>query len=392
MVHFAPLRLRLIDPAWTNRVPSPAHDSLTPRQRMQHLAAFPDSYLAVTRSPEDSADGRLSLDEALREGRRALDRLLEEEAFSEVRGDLFYVYRLEVDGWGQSGLVGGIHMDDYTTGSLRIHEAIYTDRARYLAKHSDVVGAQSSPVTVSHHPDPVVAGIVQETMNGTPLIDFVMEDGLSQTVWEVNPSHELAIRNALADASLYLIDGHHRTAAADLRHQAGASPWLLAAIFPTDQLKNTAFHRVCSEVDSLALWALRQLPGAKEGRIGDGVGTVQVHYQDQWLTIPHIPAQRPLERLDTWQFETMIRPHLGPDVIVKYQNAQGDEQNLLDQVTKDGDLLALMTPVTMANLFAVADARDVMPPKSTYFEPKVRSGIFLRHLESEDVTSEEPRP
>lgn len=360
---------------------------------MQHLTAFPDSYLGVTRSPEDSADGRiLSLEEALGDGRQSLNRLLSEGAFSDIRGDRFYVYRLEVDGWGQSGVVGGIHMDDYTTGSLRIHEQIYTDRARYLARHSDVVGAQGSPVAVAHHRNPVVAGIVEETMTGTPLIDFVMDDGLGQTVWEVDASHEHAIRSALADASLYLIDGHHRTAAADIRHQAGASPWLLAALFPTDQLKNTAFHRVCSNVDGVALWALRQLPGAKEGRIGDGVGTVQIHYQDQWLTIPHTPAQRPLERLDTWQFESMIRPHLGPDAIVKYQNAQGDEQNLLDQVTEDGDLLALMTPVTMANLFAVADAGDVMPPKSTYFEPKVRSGIFLRHLDSEDETSQEPRP
>lgn len=360
---------------------------------MRHLAAFPDSYLGVTRGPEDSADGRLlSLEEALSDGHAELQRLLSEGAFSNVRDDRFYVYRLEMDGWSQAGVVGGIHMDDYTTGSLRIHEEIYTDRARYLARHSDVVGAQSSPVAVAHHPIPVVGGIVEETMTLTPLIDFVMDDGLGQTVWEVDPSHENEIRSALADASLYLIDGHHRTAAADIRHQAGASPWLLAAIFPTDQLKNTAFHRVCSDLDELALWALRQLPGAKEGRIGDGVGTVQIHYQDQWLTIPHTTAQRPLERLDTWQFEAIIRPHLGPDAIVKYQNAQGDEQNLLDQVTEDGDLLALMTPVSMANLFAVADARDVMPPKSTYFEPKVRSGIFLRHLESEDQRSEEPRP
>ena len=392
MVRFAPLRLRLVDPKWTHRVPSPAHDSLSPDQRAAHLAAFPESYLGVTRGPDDRIDGHLLTEaEALAAGRGTLEGLLSSQAFSEIRGDHFYVYRLQHDGWCQSGVVGGIHIDDYSSGSLRIHEQIHDDRAQFLSRHSDVVGAQSSPVAVAHHPNATVTRIVEETARLAPLLSFTMADGLEQTVWEIGEEHEAAIRDALGSASLYLIDGHHRTAAASLRHQAGASPWLLAAIFPTDQLKNTAFHRICSGVDADALARLLELPGARPGRIGDGVGTVQVYHRDAWVTIPHSPAEGPSERLDTWQFEHLIRPLLGPTVTVRYQNAQGDEGALLEQVERSGDLLALMTPVTMANLFAVADASDVMPPKSTYFEPKVRSGIFLRHLEA-NVSKDDKTP
>ncbi len=381
MAAIAPLELRLIRSDWTDRVPSPAHDALTPAQRRAHLRDHPDSYLGVTKGPEDYEGGEaLSARDLVGRGRRALEALLDSHAFSEIRDECFYAYRLELDSWSQIGIVGGVHLDDYKSGNIRIHEAIQPERAAHLALHSEVVGAQSSPIAVAHHPKRQIADILERIESQDPEVQFSMPDGLEQTIWTLPPTSNTVIGEVLEDSRLYLIDGHHRTAAAALQYANGGSPWVLAALFSTDQLQNRAFHRFASSMADEPLADLLQIEGAQHGRIGDGSGHLQVYFGGEWITLPHQRAHRPLERLDVWQFEQIVRPRLGPDVVVRYQMAHGDEDALLGSVDESGELLVLMTPVTMPQLFAVADAGDVMPPKSTYFEPKVRSGIFLRHL------------
>ncbi len=381
MARVAPLQLRLVSPDWVDRVPSPAHDALTPAARIAHLRRLPDSYLGVTRGPEDyEGNEPRSADELVADGRVALDRLLDLGAFGEVGPDRFYAYRLELDGWCQTGIVGGVHMDDYESGTIRIHEQVYAERARHLALHAEVVGAQSSPVAVAHHPNRTIATILEAVQETTPELNFAMPDGLEQTVWTIDDEHTASVRSELQDERLYLIDGHHRTAAAAIRYAAGGPPWMLAALFSTDQLQNRAFHRFVRPTVEAPLDSLAAIEGSESGRIGDGKGHIQIYHDGEWLTVPHQGARRPLERLDMWQFEEYIRPLLGDDATVTYQMAPGDEEELLESVDESGQLLALMTAVTMPQLFAVADAGDVMPPKSTYFEPKVRSGIFLRSL------------
>ncbi len=381
MARVAPLQLRLVDPGWTDRVPSPAHDALSPSQRIAHLRANPASYLGVTRGPEDfEGDQPSTPRELVQAGREALDGLLAAGAFGDVGGDSYYGYRLELDGWCQTGIVGGVHMDDYADGTIRIHEEIHDERAEHLALHAEVVAAQSSPVAVAHHPNRDIAAVLEGLDNEEPVLQFSMPDGLEQTVWQIAETHTETIRSALEGSRLYLIDGHHRTAAASLRWKQGGPPWMLAALFSTDQLSNRAFHRFAKPTVEDPLGQLLTLDGADRGRLGDGKGQIQVYFGGHWVTIPHQPAHRPLERLDMWQFENVIRPQLGENARVRYQRTVGDEEQLLADVDAAGELLAFMTAVTMPQLFAVADAGDVMPPKSTYFEPKVRSGIFLRHL------------
>ncbi len=376
----APVALRLVKPEWTDRVPSPAHDALTPSQRAAHLRQHPDSYLGVTRGSEDHAEA-LPARQLVTEGRKALDGLVAAGAFSEVRSPQLYAYRLEIEGWSQIGIIAGIHVEDYRDGTIRVHEEIHPDRAAHLALHSEVVGAQSSPVAVAHHPDHVITDLLAGVAEGEPLLRFTMPDGLAQTVWAIDTSLTAAIRSELEPVRLYLIDGHHRTAAAALRYDDGGSAWLMAALFSTDQLRSRAFHRLVVPATEDPIAVLSELEGARAGRLGDGTGVIQLYHRGRWLTVTHPRADRPLERLDTWQFEHNIRPALGPGARVGYRNAGGNEAALLAEVDGSGELLALMSAVTMPQLFAVADAGEVMPAKSTYFEPKVRSGVFLRHLD-----------
>jgi uncharacterized protein (DUF1015 family) len=337
--------------------------------------------MGVTKGLEDyEGDQAISAHDLVGRGRRALEALLDSGAFSEIRDDCYYAYRLELDTWSQIGIVGGVHLGDYESGNIRIHEATHPERAAHLALHSEVVGAQSSPIAVAHHPKRQIANILEGIESQEPQLQFSMPDGLDQTIWTLPATCNAVIGEAMEDSRLYLIDGHHRTAAAALRYADGASPWVLAALFSTDQLQNRAFHRFASPTVDEPLAELLQIHGAQHGRIGDGSGHLQVYFGGEWITLPHQRAHRPLERLDVWQFEQIVRPRLGSDAVVRYRMAHGDEDVLLRSVDESGELLALMTPVTMPQLFAVADAGDVMPPKSTYFEPKVRSGIFLRHL------------
>lgn len=388
MARLAPLRLRLVRPEWSDRVPAPAHDALTPGERSVYLRRHPDSYLAVTKGAEDFLDGLApSAHELVAGGRRALDRLLLAGAFTDLAPARLYAYQLEAAGWSQVGIVGGIHLDEYDSGTIRIHEHIHETRAEHLALHAEIVAAQSSPVALAHHPDSELARILERVEDDRPTLDFSAEDGLHQTVWPIDSEGADAIITGLAGHRLYLVDGHHRTAAASIHRRRGGSDWLLAALFSTDQLQSRAFHRLVTTHHESPLRAIAsRLADTRIGRIGDGSGAIHLYQRGNWLTIPHVPAHRPLERLDTWQFEHHVLPALGPDAIVRYRNARTSETDLIAEADRTGELVAFMSAVTMPQLFAVADAGDVMPPKSTYFEPKVRSGVFLRHLDHDPET------
>ena len=222
-------------------------------ERRNHLAAHPRSYLGVTRAPEDGG-GPASAEDALAAGRRALEELLADDAFAPADGPTYFVYRLIDGDHQQSGLVCGVATTDYDTGVVRIHEQINRARSEHLARHLRVVGAQSSPIAMAFRSAPAVTAAISATAeNAAPFLDVSDERGLRQQLWRVPESANEAITNALAAVPLYLIDGHHRAAAAssDLRHVGGdpEEHQMLSVLFPCEELRNQAFHRVIAGLD-----------------------------------------------------------------------------------------------------------------------------------------------
>lgn len=400
MVSIRPLRLRIVRSSWAERVCSPAHDALTPLDRRTHLAAHPDSYLAVTRGVEDLApDQVLGPTELLQQGRVALDRLRQVGAFGRERGDEFYVLRLDNGRQRLTGIVAGVSVTDYREGRVRVHEHVKAHRAIHLANHLDVVGVQSSPIALAHRPDPAISSVIAGTTATDPLLDFTLPDGLTQTVWTVaDPADDATLRSALDDDPLYLIDGHHRAAAADTYRAAagpGRADWMLSAIFSTNELDNAPHHRLLHPPNGIDE-GLRSIGRHRRLRMCERRETEQrrsdeiaLYARGQWycLSLPERGGQAPADLLADLDPSRLQDQVLGPLFRIDPEHDEGTLTYLAGQrglaeleavADAERGLLALMRHVSVDTLIDAADAGLVMPPKSTYFEPKVRSGVFLR--------------
>jgi uncharacterized protein (DUF1015 family) len=400
-----PVAARLISPEWVQRVPSPAHDSLSPEARRRHVALNPDSYLTVTRAPDDLPTGtRWDLREVLASSQASLDRLLDAGAFGELGAPALYLYRLTLGDHSQTGIVGLVATEDYDRGVIRVHERHVDARAQLLADHLAALQVQSSPIALAHRPHGTVTAVVsQATASTAPLLDFRSSDGLRQQLWLLEDRAAAGrLRDALADVPLYLIDGHHRAAAMSRYRAASGSPgaeWMLGALFADDQLQNQAFHRHLHGIDLARLLAelgrryvVRHVAPVSDvaGRRPDELALLA---GSRWhlLRLPYparpASARALLNLLDPTRLQHHVLGPLlgidgsaGPGANLTYLPGLGDEADLVRLAGAGRDGVWVMRPVPVATLLAVADAGLVMPPKSTYFVPKVRAGVFLRHL------------
>lgn len=416
MTEFRPLPLRVVSGDWADLVPSPAHDALTGEQRQSFIADHPDSYLAVTQSHEDRPGS--SADEVLRANRSALDRLVERGAFGHERAPAYYLYQLEqhVDGRAvhrQTGVVGGLAIGDFEQGELRPHEQIHAERAAHMAAHLDAVGVQSSPVAVAVRPASGLASLLAaiEAESGRPMVVAHSPDGLVQRLWPVEDavrSRELTA--VLADHPTYVIDGHHRAAATALHraHLEAASgqpaadqaQWLLTAVFPSDELLNRPFHRrvLGTTIDAIVAAVDDRIPWRPVDAVAERADAEVVLVAADQMVALSLPAgdaartphrgrrdglARELDdldvvRIDRWLLEDILG--LEPskrDPRIVYEPGTGFGGTPSGTT---GSVLCVARPVPTDLILDVADAGLVLPPKSTYFEPKVRSGVFLRTL------------
>ncbi len=385
---------------FVRRVPAPAFDSMSGAERTEYLATHPESYTLVTRSPgdggpEDDADPQRLIDL----GGAALDRIVESGAFRPSDGPVMYLYRMQLDGHRQLGVVSLVAVDDYLQGRVKRHERVSSERARHLSNHFEQLGAQSSPIALGYRAMPSVRAHLDEMLERLqPVVDFVSGDGLEQTVWVVDdPNDHERLSAAFADTELYIMDGHHRAAAAgQLRERAEgpAADWMLGVLFADDRINIEPFHRRVrlapdddpSEVASRLHDALdlREDPSMAT-ELPDGLGEVGVHLGGRWYrgTLPP-PSGDVLSGVDPVRLQrTVIGPLLGVDPEhgadrIGYFLDSADRVALAS--ASPDEVLFVLCPVEPRQVFEVADAGLDMPPKSTYVMPKPRSGVFLRRF------------
>jgi len=398
MTRIAPLPVRLVNPEWMAEVASPPYDALSPAQRREHLVRHPASYLGVTRSEADLPEGsRLDEDRLLADSRRALDELIEHGAFGGLLEPAMYAMRLGVGGHSQTGVLCGLAADSLRSGELLAHERVHDDRLRVLASHLEVVGAQSSPIVVAHEDNIVVGDIVERAVGAEPSLHYVSEDGLELTLWAIETADAALLAEGLADHPLYMIDGHHRAGAAQEHldhHGPGPASWMLAVLFPAQELRCESFHRWVEMAPAEIDRVLDEVTARFDARPTDPLrmparGEVTLHGGGRAVAVvlPSTPDDPPaVADLAAVRLQHQVLGPLvgvvsdGSDPRLAYLPGVLGAEQLRAQIALKGGLLCLLPPVTMTELFAVADAGLTMPPKSTYFVPKARSGLVVRHL------------
>jgi uncharacterized protein (DUF1015 family) len=292
-----------------------------------------------------------------------------------------YVYRQERGGLSCTGVVCDVAVSAFVGGQVRGHEAVQAQRVESLVHHYATTDAPPALVALLHHSGPAYASTLEEVCRTPPILDFAGPSGMHQTVWRVPPGHATAsLADELTAADHYIADGHHRVAAAFAAwRQIGepADAGVLCVVHPMDGLQLSAFHRrVMGPVDLASLLDLLAPAfqvAASAVPPHQAPGSFGLYARGDWYDVTsHVAGAG----LDVEFLQARVLDHLVQTIEI------APARTLVDELTRrcdaDGGALFTLAPPPLETLTSLADAGEVMPPKTTYFEPKPCAGIFLR--------------
>ena len=396
-------------PALAAAIASPPYDVVSRAEAAALARGNPMSFLHVCRSEIDLPDGVDAYDPRVyARARENLDALLAQGALVRDPRPALFLYRQIMEGRAQVGVVGCAHLGDYEADVIRKHEKTRPDKEDDRTRHVLTTGAQAEPVLLTYRGRPEIDRLVAAATTAPPLYDFVTPDRVAHTVWRIDdPAPYLDGFDRVTAA--YVADGHHRSAsawrAARQRRGENARPpgdeeheWLLAVLFPAAQLRILAYNRVITDLggrtpDEL----LADLGGIGHLAVTDdpvppGPGRFCFYLGRRWrrleLAESSIDRSHPVRALDVSLLqERVLGPLLGitdqrTDKRIDFVGGVRGARALEARV--DAGLAALaisLYPTTVDQLMAVSDAGHVMPPKSTWFEPKLLSGLFVHPLD-----------
>jgi uncharacterized protein (DUF1015 family) len=395
-----PIQAWVVRQAWAERVVAPMHDALPGPERAAVRARNPDSFLHVTRRPDDpDADGGPASSAAA--GRAALERLLERGAYVQLDRPALVVYRLADGDHTQDGLVAWVPVEAFASGRVRGHEDVQPERVAALRAHLEAIPVRSDPVALIHRPSAEVAAWVARATADPPMV--ALGGQVRQAVWVLDdPAAIDAVGDALADETLYVADGHHRVAASIACWEAAGRPpgaGVLSILFPADRLRILPFHRLllgpldpASLTERLAPWA-RTVPAVAPE---PARGTLAVYVDGRWWHATLLDAARPgVEGLDVTRLHRDVLDPLvaaEPALRVEFVPGLGPPAALAERVGAERGAAFALAPPSVDQLLEVADRGEIVPPKSTYFDPKPRSGLILAFATvAETATKDFPR-
>jgi len=392
-------------------VVSPAYDSVTSELRRKFAEDNPENFINTMRLQGDfPADMQPTQDELLNSNKDCLKRLLASGSYTELSQPSMFVYRLANERHTQTGLVCEVGIQEYENGALLKHESTRRDKEDLLARYQEVVGAASSPICLTYPQNDSIDALVASITSEPADLEFMTDDGENQCIWCVSDpiaQQQLTTEFAKIKAA-YLTDGHHR-AASSLRYaehmrksnasNTGDEPFnqLLIALFPDNQLNLLPFHRRVRDTNGLSVQQIVDSLGEhfiveKRDNITEFESSKHLEFgmfvDSTWYRLELKPGLLglgdPNAVLDVSVLQKYIlEPILGikdyrRDSRLGYVAGVSGQQGI-DQSIKDGwQIVFSCYPTSIQQLMAVADTDGLMPPKSTYFDPKPRSGIFVR--------------
>ncbi len=403
-----PFRALRPPPALAARVVSPPYDVVSRREAAALAEGNPLSFLHVGRSDIDLPEDVDPHDSRVYAAARAsLARFVAEGTLRRDAEPSVYVYRQVMDGRAQTGVVACVHVEDYEREVIRKHEHTRPDKEDDRTRHVLALGAHAEPVFLVHRDAAAVERLVAGATAGDALYDFTAADGVRHTVWRApEPSAYAGAFGAVSRA--YVADGHHRSASAvraarEVRGARGGrvagADWFLAVLFPASHARILPYNRVVADLGGQTAAEVRARL-ARVGRLGPATepmparpGTFGLYFgaANGWerLELPESSIDRadPIRSLDVSLLQDrVLGPVLGigdprTDPRIDFVGGIRGAGELARRVDSGAAALALsMYPTTMEQVMAVADAGHVMPPKSTWFEPKLLSGLFVHEL------------
>ncbi len=388
------------------------YDVYNRKEAEEKVKGHPLSFLNIDR-PETQFASSVDMydDRVYQKAREMLNSEIEDGIFIQDQKKCYYLYELTMDGRSQTGIAACVSIDDYLHGIVKKHEETREEKERDRIRHVDTCSAQTGPVFLIYKANPVLTYIIRNIKEGLPVYDFTADDGVRHTVWVIEDHLAIdAIQKAFATMdSLYIADGHHRAASAlkvglkRRRMHPGydgteAFNYFMAVLFPDDQMKIMDYNRLVRHLNGMTKEQFLQRISNEfvVEYVGDQAvspekkGVFGLYLENQWYRLTakaRIASGDVVDGLDVSVLQHyLLEPLLGikdprTDPDIEFVGGIRGLEELERRCHEDMSLAFSLHPTSIEELLAVADAGRLMPPKSTWFEPKLRSGLFIHKIE-----------
>ena len=396
------------------------YDVYNREEAKEVVAKNPKSFLAIDRAETQFPDDVDTYDDRVyAKAAQMLKDWIADGTFIRDHRECYYIYELTMDGRTQTGIAACASIDDYANQVIKKHENTRADKEQDRIRHVDTCSAQTGPIFLAYRANAVINEVVAKTKKQDALYDFVAEDGIRHRVFVISDPEDIqTIRNAFAQiGEIYIADGHHRAASAvkvgfkrreEHPGYTGKEEfnYFLSVLFPDEELMIMDYNRVVKDLNEMSeeqflakmndLFVVSQIGGT----IGDDLsesavrpdkkGDFAMFIGDKWYRCSMKPSDipnDPVEGLDVSVLQNLLlAPVLGigdpkTDKRIDFVGGIRGLTELEKRCHTDCKVAFAMYPTSIQELFAVADADRLMPPKSTWFEPKLRSGLFIHEIE-----------
>ena len=388
------------------------YDVYNRQEACQVVAANPGSFLAIDRA-ETSFDDTVDTyaPEVYERARQLLTDWIAEGRFIREAKPCYYLYELVMEGRHQTGIVACESIDDYLNNVLKKHENTRADKEEDRIRHVDTCDMQTGPIFLTYRSNKTLKELIEQIKKDMPVYDFVSEDGIGHRVWVVEDDHQI---QTITDTfrtipDIYIADGHHRCASAvkvGLKRRSqnpeytGAEEfnYIMSVLFQEEELKILDYNRVVKDLNGLTVESFLEkvresftveVSTAVKPYAPERKGTFGMYLDGIWYKLTakeSLYTQDAVKDLDVSILQdNLLQPVLGigdpkTDKRIDFVGGIRGLAELERRATFDMRVAFSMYPTSIRELLEVADAGMLMPPKSTWFEPKLRSGLFLHKL------------
>lgn len=387
------------------------YDVYNREEALEEVTKEPLSFLKIDRAETQFDDSVDTYDPCVyAKAREILDSMIADGSFVQEETNAYYVYELNMDGRVQTGIVACASIDDYQNNIIKKHENTRADKEVDRITHVDTCSAQTGPIFLAYRSQQMINDVVSSTKQEAPLYQFTAPDGVEHTVWIIKEAQQIqTIEQGFEQTErIYIADGHHRAASAvkvGLKRRAEKGNYtgdeefnyFLSVLFPHDQLMIMDYNRVVMDLADHSTEEFLAAVSAKFDIEEKGnkpykpeeKGTFGMYLDHNWYKLcikSNYRKKDPVEGLDVAILQNEL---LGP--ILKIGDPRTDKRidfiggirglgELERRVNTDMTVAFAMYPTSIIELFDVSDVDKLMPPKSTWFEPKLRSGIFIHKI------------